>query len=156
MTQAMKGIIRIVKKNHRSFENMGLIKSIENEANCFALSKTCCFLYYKIDGRNTMEKTLIMVPYCCLRFTILSIDGSNLIPPRQFCLMQNRYQKIPPNTGHDHELNFVYIYITVKITGSTKNLNSDSKYSNFCGGYRYIKLDVNSVVPFCAQNYVYV
>lgn len=40
MTQDMKGIIRIVKKNHRSFENMGLIKSIENEANCFALSKT--------------------------------------------------------------------------------------------------------------------
>lgn len=108
MTQAMKGIIRIVKKNHRSFENMGLIKSIENEANCSALSKTYCFLYYKIDGRNTMEKTLIMVPCCCLRFTILSIDGSNLIPPRQFCLMQNRYQKIPPNTGHDHELNFVF------------------------------------------------
>lgn len=75
MTQAMKGIIRIVKKNHRSFENMGLIKSIENEANWFALSKTYCFLYSKIDGRNTMETTLIRVPCCCLRLTILSIDA---------------------------------------------------------------------------------
>lgn len=75
----MKGIIRIVKKNYCFFENMGLIKLIENEVNCFVLLKIYCFLYYKIDGRNIMEKMLIMVLCCCLWFIILFIDGSNLI-----------------------------------------------------------------------------